>query len=93
MKMKTFMLWHGGAGYACSDYNDIESFESLDEALHAFRSRLNDSYYPCVETATPEEGGPCAWLWFHEKPADDGDLYPDRVIELGPRGGLNQYPG
>jgi hypothetical protein len=90
--MKTFMLWLGGSSYSCGGYDDIEKFESLEACKQEFKDRLHDRYYPCVEHDTAENGGPVGWLWFHHKPDDNDDLYPDRVIEFGPRGGLNIYP-
>ena len=88
--MITWMLWNGGSGYGAADaFNreDCERFPTLAAAKHHFISRLNDNYYPCVENDTPENGGPSAWLCFYD-PFEIGDLLPDRVLELGPRGGL-----
>jgi hypothetical protein len=88
--MNTWMLWNGGSSYAHSDnFNraDCERFDSLAAAKHEFKSRLHDTYYPCVENDTPDNGGPWAWLCFAD-PYQIGDLYPDRILELGARGGL-----
>lgn len=87
--MKTFILWHGGSSYAVGGYEDIEVFDTLQDAKDAFRSRADfDPYYPCVSQDEPEGGGPEAWLWFKRKPEDDGDLYPEVLLQFGPRGGL-----
>ena len=93
--MITWMLWHGGCGYAPADqFNrvDCERFDSLATAKHEFKARLHDSYYPCVDHDTPENGGPSAWLCFDD-PFEVGDLCPDRVLEFGTRGGLTCTPG
>ena len=86
--MRAFMLWHGGSSYAVGGYGDIEAFASLREAKEAFRGRVEDSYYPCVSTDTPDDGGPEAWLWVRVMPPDDGDLYPAAILRFGPRGGV-----
>ena len=85
---KVWFMWHGGSGYAAPGYEDIEELESLQAAKSEFRSRLHDSYYPCVSDEEPEAGGPEAWLFFGRKPDDNGDLYPDALMYFGPRGGL-----
>lgn len=89
--MKVFMLWHGGSGYAPPDQfvrEHIEEFDTVGEAIEAFRSRADfDPYYPCVEALPAEEGGASAWLCFDD-PYENGDLYPDRILEFGPRGGV-----
>ena len=86
------MLWHGGSGwahgYVC---DDVERFDSLREAKRAFDSRTRDPYYPCVSDEPAQDGGPSAWIFFYDPndPANGtGDAYPDRVMEFGPRGGV-----
>lgn len=89
--MKVYMLWHGGSSYAMFDQfnrDDIEEFDSIKDAVESFRARADfDPYYPCVSDGLPEEGGPEAWLCF-DNPYQNGDLYPDRVLSFGPRGGV-----
>lgn len=88
--MRVWMLWNGGANYASFDQFDrrqCEEFPSIKAAVEDFDDRPDDPYYPCVERVTPDEGGPEAWLCFSD-PYQVGDLYPDRVIKYGPRGGL-----
>ena len=81
--MKTFMLWYGGVNYSVGGYDDIEEFSSLQDAKDSFWRRADfDPYYPCVEQ-------PEAWIWFKTMPDDNGDLYPDAVMTLGPRGGVH----
>jgi len=87
--MKTWMLWHGGSSYGVGTIpEDVESFDSLQDALHEFQAREEgwNTYYPCVSDETPENGGASAWLWFAFP--EGSDPYPDRVVEFGPRGGL-----
>lgn len=91
--MKVWMLWHGGSGYAHGYVDDdTEYFASLYEAKHLFDSRANswNTYYPCVDRIPAEDGGPSAYIYFSD-PRDDieGDPYPDRILEYGPRGGLH----
>lgn len=94
--MKVFMLWHGGSSYAPADQfnrKDIEQFDSIAEAKRAFAARGegSDSYYPCVDTSEQEAGGASAWLCFSD-PYQIPDLYPDRVMTFGPRGGVRVEP-
>ncbi len=88
--MKVFALWHGGSSYAPADQfnrRDIEEFDSIRDALAEFESRTRDPYYPCVDTAPQDQGGASMWLCFAD-PFENGDLYPDRVVSFGPRGGV-----
>jgi len=89
--MQVYGIYHGGHSYSTRVTNqDIEEFNSLKHARDIFESRNNfDPYYPCTdETAS-------MWLFFtdpsnHELP-DDALIdsgYPDRVLEVGPRGGV-----
>jgi hypothetical protein len=87
--MECWMLWHGGSSYAHGYIpEDLEHFKSLTEAVSAFDRRADswETFYPCVERTEPEEGGPSAWIFLAEP---DGDPYPDRIIEFGPRGGIH----
>lgn len=87
---KVWMLWHGGASYAAPDQfnqEDCEEFASLKEAREEFASRPGSSYCPACDTVPPEAGGPSAWLCFAD-PFEHGDIYPDRVLSFGPRGGV-----
>ena len=87
-KMRCWMMWHGGSSYGAGTIpDDLETFDSIADAVSAFRSRAEifDPYYPCVYSDTVEDGGPSAWLFLAFP--DGRDPYPDRVIEYGPRGG------
>jgi len=86
--MIVYALWHGGASYAPGSIEtDLETFDSLAAAKDAFASRAGfDPYYPCVSEDTAEDGGPSMWIFLAEP--DSRDPYPDRIIEFGPRGGV-----
>lgn len=90
--MKTHMLWHGGSSYAAPEYSDLESFDTIKEAQAEFENRIFNSSYPCCYPDTVEDGGPEAWIFFGDKPADDGDLYPDEVWNFGPHQGFRRVP-
>lgn len=99
--MKCIMLWHGGASYGMFDSTnpeDVEEFDSMKDAAWAFEKRSwgSQSYYPCVSNDPPDEGGPEGWLLLGYEDAEDflangphGDLYPDRIIRFGARGGVH----
>ena len=82
--MKTWMHWHGGSSYAFGTVaENAEAFDTLADAIAAFEHRYNggDSYYRCAdETAS-------AHLYFAD-PATLHEPYPDRLITIGPRGGV-----
>jgi hypothetical protein len=87
------MWWHGGASYASGTIaEDTEAFESLDAAKRSFDARADswNTYYPCVERVPVDDGGPSAWIFFADPNEDrgQGEPYPDRILEYGPRGGL-----
>ena len=76
-------LWYGGSSYAApSPPEDFERFDSLRTAVEEFRRRFegHDSYYPCVEGSE--------MLVFFGRDEPGGDLYPDRILREGPRGGV-----
>lgn len=89
--MQVTMFWHGGSSYACFDVHnkrDAEQFNSLAAAKRAFASRSNgrDSYYPCVNECSPEDGGPEAWIFLGANVI--GQEYPDRILRFGKRGAV-----
>ncbi len=88
--MKVTMLWHGGASYSAPYPDDAEDFNSLREAAEEFdrRSSSLETFYPCVEREPAEEGGPEAWIMFCGADELGADVYPDRLISFGPRGGV-----
>lgn len=83
--MKVFAMFYYGPGFSAPDQfnrRDIEEFSSLKEFKNEFQTRLPDPYYPGADEKEYE-----AWVMF-EDPFEDGDLYPDRIAKLGPRGGV-----
>ena len=86
--MRVYMLWHGGSSYSPGSYEDIEEFRTLDYAKGEFKGRFDgeDSYYPAVDETCE------AWIWFKAKPKDEGDLYPDAIMRIGPHGAVKVDP-
>lgn len=92
--MKCWMIFHPGDGYSTHwRGEDVETYDSLSAAIRAF-DRLPDPYYPCAHNDEREDGGPEGWLFFYdprdpENPEGDVvDVYPDRLLSFGPRGGI-----
>lgn len=94
--MLCYLIVHPGEGY--STYwkgEDVEEHSSIRAALQSF-DRFPDPYYPCAYDDTREDGGPEGWLFFYdprdpENPEGDVvDVYPDRIVSYGPRGGIQQ---
>lgn len=88
--MQVWMLWYGGVNYGHPQIpEDIEEFNSLRDAKNSFDARADswNTYYPCVERTTADEGGQSAYIYFYD-PSKVMDPYPDRIIEYDPRGGL-----
>jgi len=88
--MKCYGLFHGVGNYSTYITNrDIEEFNSIADAKHAFWVRADfDSYYPCVDMTMEMQ------ISFEDPRTDGSDIdfiefgYPDRIISLGPRGGV-----
>lgn len=83
--MKVWALFHYGYSYAAPYVDEAEAFDSLAACRDAFAYRLSgrDSYYPCTdESAT-------ASVYFAD-PRESHDPYPDRVLTVGPRGGIKE---
>lgn len=86
--MKVTLMWDGGANYGPSmPGQDEEHFDTLRDALDAVAARAHDSYYPCAyeERHEGERGG--GWIYVGHLD-DTGDQYPDYVVSIGPRGGV-----
>jgi hypothetical protein len=82
--MRTYMIWQGGLNYTPGDISDTEEFVSMQAAADEFarRARGGDPYYPCVADS---EGH----LFLTDpRTATSGDVYPDRIVTLGARGGV-----
>lgn len=89
--MKCTALWYGGLNYGCPEGTDAEPFDSIRAAKDSFWSRADfDPYYPCVDDIPPDDGGPEMYLFLGEHYADVTDMYPDRRLSFGPRGGVNE---
>lgn len=82
--MKITALWWGGASYAQGTWStDGERFDSLADAVAEYdRRRTCGGYYPCVE------GSEMQIVFGHFTPQVWCDVYPDRIICEGPRGGV-----
>ena len=80
--MRCVALWYGGSSYAHPDPDrDLEHFDTLRAAADAFWRRADfDPYYPCVDEDTAE-----MHVYFGREYHDNG---PDRIVRLGPRGGV-----
>ena len=92
--MKVYGIFHGGCNYSQNITNrSVEEFSSIKQARDIFESRADfDPYYPCVDESAEMQ------LFFSdprndEDETDDESLidpgYPDRVLSLGPRGGVH----
>lgn len=89
--MKCYGIFHGGYSYSPNwTESDVEEFDSIAEAQRAFEGRIAgyDSYYPATDDSASMwlfwadvrvQGNPEAYL---------SDILPDRVLAIGPRGGL-----
>ena len=81
--MKVWGMWHGGSSYAVGSVDeDTEEFSSLQAAKDALydREKRFDPYYPCVEDSEMQV--------FFSDPRGNSDPYPDRILTIGPRGGV-----
>lgn len=88
--MKVWMHWFGGEGYSNELEDSPEVFDTLADAKWEFERRVADPYYPLLREVPADDGGPSAWLFLSD-PAGVSDLYPDRVMEFGPRGGIRVF--
>lgn len=96
--MRVYGLWYGGSGYGLPEREDLEQFESIGHARTALErrcyvgghiqqdvtyadGRTTSVFFPAVDASSTE-----IHLFLTEP---DDDLYPDRVIKFGPRGGVH----
>lgn len=84
--MKVYGLFCGNSGSwgPPSIPEDLEAFDSIKEAKDALWRRV-DGYereFPCVDERAEMQ-------LFFEKPDDNRDPYPDRIVYVGPRGGIH----
>lgn len=89
--MKVYGIFHGGSSYSTYWTNqDVEEFATIQAAKNALESRHSfDPFYPCVDESAS------FWLFFEDPrntdlPKDSliDPGYPDRVLEVGKRGGI-----
>lgn len=86
-------LWHGGPNYSAPYAKDhAEPFASLADAVEAHRDRYNnrDGRTPCVseDSETFLYRVPRGWSVADTVREIERDGYPDRIIKIGPRGGI-----
>ena len=81
--MMVYAMWHGGHNYAAPYADQREELPSIQVArqMHADRLENRDGWTPGVDETSE------TWLFFTD-PAGMDDVYPDRVIKTGPRGGV-----
>jgi hypothetical protein len=101
--MTVYALWHGGSSYGWGDENDLERFDSIKAAGEALLAReRNGGYYmhdfdyvnrepDAVMTPVVEDSRMHVYLALDQD--DDGRFLlhgngPDRILSIGPRGGL-----
>ena len=81
--MKLQALWYGGINYALPTQDDIEDFRSIKHARRIFESRASfDPMFPCVDHSEMH-------LFFTEF----NDNGPDRILKIGPKGGVRMERG
>ena len=82
--MKVFALFYGGSGYGLPDItsrDDVEEFQSIQEAEDSLISRKHDPYYPCVTCDPPEDGG--MWMEiYRDDPYNSSDPIPDYRLQF-----------
>ena len=83
--MKCWAMWFGGVNYAHPERS--ERFDSLGEAVAVFGARL-DGHDPVEGLATPCVESPEMLVYFGQAPEGQVDPYPDRLVRLGPKGGV-----
>ena len=95
--MKVWGLWYGGSNYVVPQRTDLEEFSSISAAKEVFWCRsdgwdpVEGLQCPCVDTGASayDHGHGTEMQLFLTKPdPDDGNWYPDRIIRIGPRGGV-----
>ena len=101
--MKVYALWHGGTNYAHGYVDtDVEEFDTLADAVAAFRERLSSNMHSPVDfpyvnrpaervCAGMVDESSSMWLWADD-PTGVADPYPWRIVETGPRGGTRVVP-
>ena len=92
--MKVWATFHGGYNYGESWIpflvKDVEEFDSLQSAKDTFWRRCDfDPYYPCTDESAEMQVFLANPINEDDQPNDYfADVYPDRIITVGPRGGI-----
>ena len=97
--MKVYGLWHGGHGsYSEPEHSDLEVFSSLADAMAQLATRYHSGRWNTftyadgrTDTADTPAVSETSSMWIFladPRASDDGDWYPDRVLSIGPRGGV-----
>lgn len=95
--MKVYGQWYGGSSYVWGDADNLEVFSSIKEARNALANRRDLGYsfrqtFRYVDGRVEHDFTPVVgndselWLYFDSRVG--GDMYPDRIIKFGPRGGV-----
>lgn len=93
--MKTYGVYHGGRNYSTYWTNqDVEEFDSLQSARDTFESRNDfDPHFPCTDESAEMQLFLIDPRSENSKPTDAFcDIYPDRLLTIGPRGGTVMMP-
>ena len=100
--MRVFALWYGGYNYSHGYISDhLEEFPSLSAAKEAFRERFyTNSFMPHTfryvsgheELAAPNTDASCSMTIWRYDPRGVMDPYPDVMLTIGPRGGVQASP-
>lgn len=95
-----YALWHGGSSYSPGSIpEDVESFDSVEDATDAFIERYESGYswqqtfrYVNREhdsVLTPAVGEDATmFLYFDADPSGQYDPYPDRVVNFDGEGNM-----
>jgi hypothetical protein len=83
--MKVFTLFEPPGNYGPAYPEHAEQFPSLEAAGYALRDRVSGREYsfPCVDSDAR-----LSVFFSDPRLSEDGDIYPDRIITIGPRGGI-----
>jgi hypothetical protein len=91
--------WYGGSSYVTPTRDDLEEFSSIRQARDIFWSRADgwdpvaQLGCPCVDTddlSYTNGHGTEMWLFFKKPNIEDPYWYPDRILRIGPRGGVQE---
>ena len=96
--MRVYALWYGGCSYAFGDFADVETFDSMQALKDAFESRCYGGSFRrqnftfadgrTQSVFTPAVDGSSTEMHVFYAMPEEGDMYPDRIVKFGPRGGI-----